>query len=94
MANFQSKFIRSVASLVWVALLLFPSAARAQFAGPKRVVVLYWYNKDYPWNINFDRTFQGALVLAGSEVFQMTLNIWDRIGFQEKTNLSYFVTTS
>jgi PAS domain S-box-containing protein len=69
LAGFESMFIRSVASLVWVALL-FPSAARAQFAGPKRVLVLYWYNKDYPWNINFDRTFQGALGSAGAGRFE------------------------
>jgi PAS domain S-box-containing protein len=69
LAGFESMFIRSVASLVWVALL-FPSAARAQFAGPKRVLVLYWYNKDYPWNINFDRTFQAALGSAGAGRFE------------------------
>src|SRR5262245_33697580 len=70
LAGFESKFIRSVVSLVWIALLLFPSATRAQFAGPKRVLVLYWYNKDYPWNVNFDRTFQAALGAAGPGRFE------------------------
>src|SRR5262245_58050203 len=40
----------------------FPAVARAdQPAAPKRVLVLYWYNKDYPWNVKFDRGFQAAL---------------------------------
>jgi len=27
----------------------------------KRVLVLYWYNKDHPWNVGFDQSFQHAL---------------------------------
>jgi PAS domain S-box-containing protein len=28
---------------------------------PKRALVLYWYNKDHPWNVRFDQGFQAAL---------------------------------
>jgi PAS domain S-box-containing protein len=34
------------------------------------VLVLYWYNKDYPWNVNFERSFQAALRSAGSGAFE------------------------
>src|SRR4030095_9654681 len=33
----------------------------------KRVLVLYWYNKDYPGNVAFDQTFQTTLKSAGSD---------------------------
>ena len=66
-AGFHSKVIRRAALLIWVALLLFPPAARTQRSvGPKRVLVLYWYNKDYSWNVAFDRTFQAALHSASA----------------------------
>jgi PAS domain S-box-containing protein len=43
------------------AMLLMPWVARAQAHQPKRVLVLYWYNKDYSWNVGFDQSFQSAL---------------------------------
>src|SRR5215471_3424248 len=44
----------------------FPSEAAKQQVGPapaipKRVLVLYWYNKDYPLNVRFERSFINAL---------------------------------
>lgn len=36
----------------------------------KRVVVLYWYNKDHSWNINFERTFHAALQEARAASFE------------------------
>ena len=48
-----------------VAVSLLPPSARAQgSAGPKAVLVLYWYNKDYPANIVFDQSFQARLKSA------------------------------
>ena len=41
---------------------LLPSGGRAQQSTrPKHVLVLYWDEKDYPANIEFDRNFQAAL---------------------------------
>src|SRR5262245_57876380 len=58
-------FIRTAALLVWVVMSLLPSVARAQQStAPKRVLVLYWYNKDYPGNVRFDQSFQAALQSA------------------------------
>src|SRR5262245_8018588 len=48
------------AVLAWLVILLLAAVALAQPA-PKRVLVLYWYNKDYPWNVRFDQSFQAAL---------------------------------
>jgi PAS domain S-box-containing protein len=65
------KIVRRAALLVCLVLWLSPSAARAQAdAGPKRVLVLYWYNKDYPWNVNFDRSIQAALQTAPAGPFE------------------------
>lgn len=40
-------------------------SAQPAYAQPsshlKRVLVLYWYNKDHPWNVGFDQSFQNAL---------------------------------
>src|SRR4029453_17152805 len=35
--------------------------ARQTSGSTKKVLVLYWYNKDYSWNVSFDQTFQDAL---------------------------------
>ncbi|HKO97566.1 MAG TPA: ABC transporter substrate binding protein [Pyrinomonadaceae bacterium] len=44
------------------------AVGQAQPTGePKRVMVLYWYNKDYPGNVVFDRTFQSTLKSTGSD---------------------------
>jgi len=57
--------------LLGAAMALFPSPARTQpSAGPKRVLVLYWYNKDYSWNIGFERALQAALQSAGAGRFE------------------------
>src|SRR5262245_32710337 len=48
--------------VAWIAMLLLPAGALTQQpASPKRVLVLYWYNKDYSWNVNFDRSFQASM---------------------------------
>ena len=48
-----------VASLVTVVF--------AQATGTKRVVVLYWDNKDFPGNIRFDEAFQSQLRASGGD---------------------------
>src|SRR5262245_36602952 len=59
------KFIRTTVLFALVVLLLAPAVARAQQSiSPKRVLVLYWYGKDFPANVRFDRSFQAALQSA------------------------------
>src|SRR5262247_3434124 len=64
-ARVRLKLIRTAALLFWIVVLIAPLVARAQqSASPKRVLVLYWYGKDFPANIRFDRSFQAALQSA------------------------------
>ena len=50
------------AFLVWAVLIPSPPGGLAQQAGaPKRVLVMHWYDREYPANPLFDRYFQAAL---------------------------------
>jgi len=50
------------ALLVFFAVWLSPSGGWAQQSvKPKRVLVLYWDEKDHPANVEFERNFQAAL---------------------------------
>ena len=63
--------LRSPVVLTVVLVCLFISSLATSALGqsaPKRVLVLYWYNKDYPWNVRFDQSFQAALQ-AGVEYY-------------------------
>jgi PAS domain S-box-containing protein len=63
--------IGRAAMFVWVLSMLIPSASSAQeSAEARRVLVLYWYNKDYSWNINFDRAFQAVLHSSDAAPFE------------------------
>src|SRR5258706_11945712 len=55
------KLILTAALFVGVATVL-PSVTRAhQAEAPKRVLVLYWGNRDFPANVIFDQNFQAGL---------------------------------
>jgi signal transduction histidine kinase len=58
--------ITRIATSCLLALLLLPSWAQAESIKPKRVLVLYWYNKDYPGNVLFEQAFIN--VLEGAQV--------------------------
>src|SRR5262245_19967187 len=58
----RSNLIRMAALLVCLFVSLLPSIARAQqSAAPRGALVLDWYNKDQPWNVKFDPSFQSSL---------------------------------
>lgn len=66
-ARTSSPIILTTSLLACVVIALLPSTVLGrQFSEPKRVLVLYWYDKDYPWNSGFDRSFQAALQSAKS----------------------------
>jgi len=49
-------------ALLGLLVLTFTLPVPAQESnGIKRVLVLFWYDKDYPWNVKFDQSFQAAL---------------------------------
>jgi len=52
----------SYSLIILTSVLYVRGVARAQQTeSPKRVLVLYWYDKDYPGHITFDRSFQATL---------------------------------
>ena len=64
-ASIRTKLIRTVALLACLIMSLLPSFGHAQpSTAPKRVLVLYWYNKDFQANVKFDRSFQAVLQAA------------------------------
>src|SRR5690349_3863744 len=64
-ARIRWKRAGTAAIFLGVAMALSHSAARAQSApAPKRVLVLYWYNKDWPSNAAFGQSFQAVLQKA------------------------------
>ena len=62
--------LRAAPLLVWVAALFLvtPFIHAQQATEPKRVLVLYWDNKDFPSNALFDKSFQARLSLANEPV--------------------------
>ena len=67
----KAKVIRFTALLACVTVISSPPVASAQQpAVHKRVLVLYWYNKDYPWNVKFDHAFQTVLRSAGPKTIE------------------------
>src|SRR5262245_39100450 len=66
-----TKFIRTAGLLACLILSLLPSFGLAQQpTAPKRVLVLYWYGKDFPGNVRFDRAFQAALQAAPAGIVE------------------------
>ena len=54
-----------IATAISAAVVLLPFAARAQKSEVrKRVLVLYWYNREWPGNLSFDQNFQAVLQSA------------------------------
>lgn len=63
----RSRGALTAASLVVGIMLLIPSEVRPQQGkSPKRILVLYWYNKDFPGNVVSDQGIQSVLNSASS----------------------------
>src|SRR5262245_16599462 len=64
-ARVRLKLIGTVVLFASIVPLLLPSVTcTQQSVTPKGILVLYWYNKDYPGNIAFDQSFQSVLKSA------------------------------
>src|SRR5215467_5383843 len=61
----RTKLFQAPLLVIPIAWLMLSSAWAQQSAVPKRVLVLYWYNRDYPGDLEFERYFQASL-LSGS----------------------------
>jgi len=58
----EKPLITRIVTSCLLAVLLLPTWAHAEQSGkPRRVLVLYWYNKDYPGNILFEQGFLTVL---------------------------------
>jgi len=61
-ARINSRFGKAaLLILVLLSSVVIPDLFAQYTALPKRILVLYWYNKDHPWNVNFDQSFQAVL---------------------------------
>jgi len=60
----HSIMVSSTVLLGVCAFLLLAQGVRAQAIAPKRVVVLYWDNKEFPGNARFEESFKAQLHLA------------------------------
>src|SRR5262245_10928120 len=52
---------------IW--MIQFPAVSRAEGPRQKRVLALYWYGKDFPANVEFDRGVQSVFRRAGIEYY-------------------------
>src|SRR5436190_3967111 len=55
------------ALFVCVFLYFLTAAASAQSTAPKRVLLLYWYSRDWPANTTFEKNFLAVLNSAGPQ---------------------------
>jgi PAS domain S-box-containing protein len=62
--------IQAVVLLVWVVFFFSPQITHAQSATPKRVLVLYWYDREYSGHIKWDQSFESELQAASSGTIQ------------------------
>src|SRR5262245_36565303 len=58
----------ALALLIWATQFSF-AATVAETTKPQRVLALYWYEKDFPANVEFDRGVQKVLQKAGVEYY-------------------------
>ena len=66
----MASFFRNSSIVVLLVSVLFALSALGQAqpsVSPKRVLILYWDNKDFPSNVLFDQAFQTTLKSSGSE---------------------------
>ena len=64
-ARIKSSVMGSMVWFIGLVVLLFPQGAPAKAdEAPKRILALYWYNKDFPSNGPFDRSLQAVLKSA------------------------------
>jgi PAS domain S-box-containing protein len=64
-ARIASSVMGSMVWFIGLVVFLFPQVSPVKAAAsPKRILALYWYNKDFPSNPAFDRSVQAALKSA------------------------------
>ena len=76
--------------LIVCALIVFASIASAQAIEPKRVVVLYWDNKDFPGNARFEESFKTRLQLGQRQDVEYFPEYFELSRFPEEKHIASF----
>lgn len=76
--------------IAWSIVCLIVPIAHSQTTPPKRVVVLYWDNKDFPGNIRFDEAFKAGIQSAQVENFEYYPEYYEYTRFPEARYASSF----
>src|SRR5690349_6272320 len=76
--------------LIVCALFLFASILAAQKVEPKRIVVLYWDNKDFPGNARFEESFKTRLQLGQRQDLEYFPEYFELSRFPEEKHISSF----
>jgi signal transduction histidine kinase len=88
--SMRRSWVGSIACCVmglWCVLGLMPTIAHAQnLARPKRVLVLYWYNMDFPPNVIFQNAFRPVLESAGAGAVEYYAEYLETNRFPEEQN--------
>src|ERR1051325_10665678 len=63
--------VATAALFIGLVTCLLPAVARAQSAAaPKRILLLYWYTREYAGNITFEQNFRAGLQSALPEAVE------------------------
>src|SRR5262245_53449328 len=73
----MARLTHTTVLLAWVAPVVLPCIAAAEPVTPKTIVALYWYGKDFPSNVTFDRTFQETFKSAVSGTLEYHAEYWE-----------------
>jgi signal transduction histidine kinase len=76
--------------LVVCAFMLLVPVARAQPVAPKRVVVLYWDNKEFPGNVRFEESFKAQLQLDRRQDVEYFPEYFEASRFPEQNTAVHF----
>src|SRR5215510_16603196 len=81
--------IRLALTAVLVVCIFFVFVS-AQVVEPKRIVVLYWDNKDYPGNARFEESFKTRLRLGQRQDVEYFPEYFELSRFPEEKHISGF----
>lgn len=76
--------------MIVCALVLFASIVSAQSIEPKRIVVLYWDNKDFPGNARFEESFKTRLQLGQRQDVEYFPEYFELSRFPEEKHIASF----
>src|SRR5688500_11595869 len=93
MVNRQTVRLALIATEFLIAcsiICLISPIARSQISPPKKVLVLYWDNKEYPGNIRFDESFKLGMQSAQLENFEYYPEYYEYTRFPDERYASSF----